>query len=163
MSNKLTSKQEAFCREYMIDLNGAQAAIRAGYSERSAKEVASENLTKPNIQKRIAELIEKRNERLDLSADSVVRRYIDIADLDLADFYDDQWNPKKPSELTPKQRKFLNSVTPTRSGVKFDMIDKAKALESLARHLGVYEEDNKQRSAQPLEVIFRKMDDKDGS
>jgi phage terminase small subunit len=46
---KLTPKQLQFCKEYLIDLNGAQAAIRAGYSEKTAKEIASENLTKPNI------------------------------------------------------------------------------------------------------------------
>lgn len=46
---KLTDKQIRFCEEYVIDWNGTRAAIVAGYSENSAKEIASENLTKPNI------------------------------------------------------------------------------------------------------------------
>ena len=46
---KLTAKQQAFCEEYLIDLNATQAAIRAGYSEDTAKEIGYENLTKPHI------------------------------------------------------------------------------------------------------------------
>ena len=53
---KLTAKQEMFCQEYLVDLNGAAAAVRAGYSEKTAKEISSENLTKPNIAERIAAL-----------------------------------------------------------------------------------------------------------
>jgi len=51
----MTPKEIKFCQEYLVDLNGTQAAIRAGYSKRSAKEIASENLTKPNIKKWIEE------------------------------------------------------------------------------------------------------------
>jgi phage terminase small subunit len=50
----LTDKQEMFSREYFIDLNATQAAIRAGYSERTARALGCENLAKPNIQNRIA-------------------------------------------------------------------------------------------------------------
>ena len=46
---KLTDKQEAFCLEYLIDLNATQAAIRAGYSEKTAASQACENLIKPNV------------------------------------------------------------------------------------------------------------------
>lgn len=53
---KLTAKQQRFCDEYLIDLNATQAAIRAGYSEKNARNIASENLAKPNIK----EYIEKR-------------------------------------------------------------------------------------------------------
>lgn len=48
----LTDKQEMFCREYLIDLNATQAAIRAGYSEKTAPTIACENLIKPNVQQR---------------------------------------------------------------------------------------------------------------
>jgi hypothetical protein len=53
--DKLTPKQEAFVREYLVDLNGAAAARRAGYSENRARDIACENLTKPNILKAIEE------------------------------------------------------------------------------------------------------------
>ena len=56
---KLTAKQQRFCDEYLIDLNATQAAIRAGYSEKTAKSIGNENLTKPDlkayIEKRMAE------------------------------------------------------------------------------------------------------------
>ena len=48
--DKLTAKQKRFCDEYLKDLNATQAAIRAGYSEKNARNIASENLAKPNIQ-----------------------------------------------------------------------------------------------------------------
>ena len=54
--NKLNPKQEAFCREYLLDSNGTQAAIRAGYSEKTANEQAAQHLAKLSIKERIAEL-----------------------------------------------------------------------------------------------------------
>lgn len=53
---KLTAKQQRFCDEYLIDLNATQAAIRAGYSEKAARQIATENMAKPAIK----EYIEKR-------------------------------------------------------------------------------------------------------
>ena len=63
----LTDKQEMFCREYLIDLNATQAAIRAGYSAKTANRIAAQNLSKLDIQNRIAELKTKRNEVVGLS------------------------------------------------------------------------------------------------
>ena len=51
----LTRKQNAFCQEYLVDLNACQAAIRAGYSKKTAKAIGHENLTKPDVANRIAE------------------------------------------------------------------------------------------------------------
>ena len=62
-----------FCREYLVDLNATQAAIRAGYSAKTAKETGHENLTKPHIAQRIAELKEARNERVEINAGFVPR------------------------------------------------------------------------------------------
>lgn len=63
MTKKLTVKQKKFCDEYIVTGNGTEAAIKAGYKKNSAKEIASENLTKPNItayiEKRLNELDEK--------------------------------------------------------------------------------------------------------
>lgn len=68
----LNDQQERFCHEYIVDLNGTQAAIRAGYSENSARQIASENLSKPNIRGRINELARLRNEAVGLSAQFVI-------------------------------------------------------------------------------------------
>lgn len=55
----LTDKQKRFCREYVKDSNATQAALRAGYSEKTAKDIACENLAKPNIREYIDELMAK--------------------------------------------------------------------------------------------------------
>ena len=54
---KLTDKQKRFCEEYIVDCNATQAAIRAGYSKKTAKSIGQENLTKPDLQNYIAELM----------------------------------------------------------------------------------------------------------
>ena len=69
---KLTEKQKRFCEEYLVDLNATQAAIRAGYKEKTARSSASENLTKPDIQQYLRELIDKRSERTGIAADTVL-------------------------------------------------------------------------------------------
>lgn len=72
-SKKLTNKQEVFCQEYLIDLNATQAAIRAGYSIKTAKDIACENLAKPNINERIAELMAIRSEETKIDAAYVLK------------------------------------------------------------------------------------------
>lgn len=74
----LTDKQEMFCREYLIDLNATQAAIRAGYSAKTANRTASENLSKPDIQSRIAELKAQRNDLVGINAIYVLNRLVEI-------------------------------------------------------------------------------------
>ena len=75
----LTPKQQRFVEEYLIDLNATQAAIRAGYSEKTAKEIGSENLTKPNIAKAIAEAQEKLSNKAQVTVEMVVQGLLDEA------------------------------------------------------------------------------------
>jgi phage terminase small subunit len=70
---KLNAKQTRFCEEYLIDLNGTQAAIRAGYSEKTAAEIGSENLRKPNIAEYIAELKKNRSDETLIDAAWVLK------------------------------------------------------------------------------------------
>ena len=69
----LTALQVRFVEEYLVDLNAKQAAIRAGYSEKTAAVVGCENLTKPNIQAAIAEARLKQQQRTEITADRVLR------------------------------------------------------------------------------------------
>lgn len=75
---KLTDKQEAFCIEYMIDLNATRAAKRAGYSEKTAKDIGCQNLAKLNIQERIAELMQARNEKTQIDAEWVLNQAVKV-------------------------------------------------------------------------------------
>lgn len=70
---KLTAKQQRFCDEYLIDLNATQAAIRAGYSEKNARNIASENLAKPNIREYIDARMAEKNKELIADQDEVLR------------------------------------------------------------------------------------------
>jgi len=82
---KLTPKQEAFCREYLVDLCGAKAAVRAGYSPRSAKQAALELLGNPEIQGNVRALMDERAARVRFDADEILR---DLADMWRADVND---------------------------------------------------------------------------
>lgn len=108
----LTEKQKAFVREYLVDLNATAAAKRAGYSEKTAYSVGNENLTKPEISKAIQKAMQERQERTQVTQDMVVQEISKVAFKDAADFAE--------SEL-----KYAN---------------KLKALEMLAKHLGLYTE-----------------------
>jgi phage terminase small subunit len=70
---KLTKKQQRFADEYLIDMNGTQAAIRAGYSEKTAGAIAAENLKKPDIQEYIEKRMEEKDSELIATQDEVLR------------------------------------------------------------------------------------------
>lgn len=70
---KLTAKQKRFCDEYLIDLNATQAAIRAGYSQKTARQIADENLSKPYIKAYIDERMAEKEKELIADQDEVLR------------------------------------------------------------------------------------------
>jgi phage terminase small subunit len=76
---ELTDKQRVFVDEYLVDMNGTRAAIRAGYSEKSAREIASQNLTKLNIQKAIEKAFDDRKARVLVTQDDVISGLLDEA------------------------------------------------------------------------------------
>lgn len=75
---KLSAKQEQFCREYLVDLNATQAAIRAGYSPKTANRIASENLSKPDVMERVAELKRERADKVAVTAADVLKGVIEV-------------------------------------------------------------------------------------
>ena len=91
---ELTNKQQAFCEEYLIDLNGTQAAIRAGYSEKTANRIASQLLSKLDIQSAIQELKISRSERTQTDYDWVLIEAKKSYELNATVLRDDDGNPK---------------------------------------------------------------------
>ena len=75
---KLSAKQEQFCREYLVDLNATQAAIRAGYSAKTAAVIGNENLIKPYIAERIAALKQERADKVSVAAADVLKGVIEV-------------------------------------------------------------------------------------
>jgi phage terminase small subunit len=99
--DKLTPKQAAFVREYLLDLNATQAAIRAGYSERTAEKIGSENIRKPDVRAAIDACLAGRAERTQINADWVLQRLGDEAAADIADLYDRETGALKPVHEWP--------------------------------------------------------------
>ena len=130
----LTEKQKRFCNEYLIDLNATQAAIRAGYSEKTANEQAGRLLVNVSIQAYINQLKEERTTRLNMSADEVVRDIIEVKNRCMqaapVTFMGRQVKDKDGSNLW-----------------KFDSMGALKALDMLMKHLGGYAADNKQQQS----------------
>ena len=98
---KLTPKQQRFVDEYLIDLNATEAAIRAGYSKKTARQVGSQNLAKLNIMAAVNEAKAKRAERTNINADWILNRLADEAEADLADLYDEVTGALKPVHQWP--------------------------------------------------------------
>lgn len=140
----LTDKQEMFCREYLIDLNATQAAIRAGYSKNSANEQGAQNLAKLSIAQRIIELKAERNERVEIDADYVLRRLVEIDQMDVLDILLAN-GELKPIKHWPKVwRTTLSGMDVTEmagdaAGLlkKIKWPDKVKNLELLGKHVTV--------------------------
>lgn len=76
---KLTDKQKRFCEEYLIDLNATQAAIRAGYSEKTADRIANQNLRKIEVQQYVQKLMTERSEQTGVTAEKVIKELKKIA------------------------------------------------------------------------------------
>ena len=108
---KLTPKQELFCLEYIVDLNATQAAIRAGYSKKTAKEMGYENLTKPHISTRIAGLADIRAKRAEKSADDVIKELESVGFYRIGDIV--EWNesgtPSRTGASSPVRRGPMSS------------------------------------------------------
>ena len=79
-STTLTAKQARFVSEYLVDGNGAASAIRAGYSERSAKAIAAENLTKPDLQRAIQARQAADATRLSIQREDVLNGLVEAAE-----------------------------------------------------------------------------------
>ena len=142
----MNEKQKQFCNEYLIDFNGTQAAIRAGYSEKTANRIASENLSKLDIQAYLKELIKNRNERTRITQDEVIRDIIEVKN---------RCMQKAPVVRFDKEIKEYMQVTDEfgRDVWQFDASNANKALDMLMKHTGGYDLDNKQKQA-PLTINF---------
>lgn len=105
-TGNLSEKQLAFASEYIIDFNATQAAIRAGYSERTAKQQGSRLLTNVDLQAQLVKLIGERNERAKYDADKLLEDLLSENAADIADLYDENTNTLKPVHDWPKRFRY---------------------------------------------------------
>jgi len=140
---ELSDKQQAFVREYLVDLNGTQAAIRAGYSVKTANEQAARLLANVSVSEAVKTALEERAEKTGIDAEWVLRRLALEANADVADIYDDKGGLKPVKDWPLIWRQGLVAgidaeVTDTGSIIhKVKLSDRVKRLEMIGRHVGV--------------------------
>lgn len=147
---KLTSRQQRFVEEYLVDLNGTQAAIRAGYSKRTADRMSYENLRKPEVAKAIKELKAIHSKNTGVTSEQVIAELKKIAFADTVEFceWDGDKTKIKPSkELSPEARAAISDVEMRvvfgpdgrETMVRVKRHDKIRALELLGKHVGAFD------------------------
>lgn len=138
----LTAKQERFCREYLVDMNATQAAVRAGYSEKTAHSCGPRLMDNAGVIKKIRVLTDERARSLEITAERVLKELARVAFADPGDIVkvDERGRVKvTPTEqLTEDQRRAIQSVSQTADGVKIKMGDKLRALELVGKHIGLF-------------------------
>ena len=157
MRKKYQEMQDRFCQEYLIDLNGTQAAIRAGYSEKSARSQGYLLLTKHYIQNKLRKLKDERSDRVQIEGDSVVKELAKVAFSNIQDFLE----VLEGGEVTLKAFELIEreklaaiesiKISTTRNKdesreyttTQFKLHSKLNALEQLGKHLGIFAADKK--------------------
>jgi len=145
-----TDKREAFCREYIVDFNGTQAAIRAGFSEKSASKTAFDLLQFSEVSERVASLMEARSKRTEVDADYVLSRLVEIDQMDVLDILAEDGSVKPISEWPSVWRTYVSGMDLAEMfegrGEDRELVgllkkikwpDKVKNLELIGKHVNV--------------------------
>lgn len=150
---KLTPKQMRFVDEWLIDFNGKQAAIRAGYSAKTAEATAARLLRNVKVQAEISRRQKDLQRRTEISQERVLRELARVAFADAADYVQVETRiinrgevkvpielvvHKETAELSADQRAAIASIKQGAHGVEVKLHDKIKALELLGRHIGMF-------------------------
>ena len=162
----LTPKQERFVQEYLVDLNATQAAIRAGYSERTARAIGQENLTKPDIQTAIQEARAKSAQKLEITRERVLQEYARLAFFDPRKLFEENGKPKDINQLDDdtaaalvgldlmeeyegagEDRQFVGYTK------KYKLANKLGALDGLGKHLGMFDRLSDSTDSEVVQII----------
>lgn len=161
----LTDKQKRFCEEYLIDINATQAAIRAGYSPKTAEQTASRLLRNVKVQEYIAKRQKELSRSTEITQERVIKELaliafsnnadyahvvekkmqveaggalVDVLDKDGKPVMYRTVEPVLTEELTEEQKRALAVIKKGRDGLEVKSCDKVKALELLGKHLGIF-------------------------
>jgi phage terminase small subunit len=148
----LTAKQQRFVEAYTANPNGAQAAIRAGYSAKTARVIASENLRKPEVAAAIKKANTRRQVQENVRIEKLREELRRIAFADITGIFDQDNQIKDPSQWPDELKQLVNyrkseRVRRNRNGeetarvvtsLKVDVSGRLKAMETLAQSLGMF-------------------------
>ena len=148
---ELTPRQQRFVEEYLVDLNATQAAIRAGYSKKTAYSQGQRLLKHVEVERAVEEAKAERAEKTGLSADRVLRELAALSFSDVRQLYTDKGKLRPVSEwpdevaaavagLETVHRNLTAGDSAVETILKVKRWDKPRALEMLCKHLGLFEE-----------------------
>lgn len=159
----MNDKQKRFCEEYLVDLNGKQAAIRAGYTEKRAEITASELLNNAEVKQFIQEKQKELSEKTGITAERILQELADIGFNNMKDFVNGnnsvlelKYLDKRKTAAVSKVKTTVTSRTVFENGkpsavtettTELAMHNKIAALELMGKHIGLFEKDNKQKQA----------------
>jgi len=145
---KMTPKQQRFVEEYLVDLNALQAAIRAGYSKKTAEQQGPRLLGNAGVQKAIQTAMQERSERVQVDMDEVIREFLRVGLSDMRNVM--VWGPDGMTLLPSDQlsddvaaavSEVSQTITKDGGTIRLKLHSKMDALDKLARHLGLYAPD----------------------
>lgn len=178
----LTPRQERFVEEYLVDLNGTQAAIRAGYSARTANEQSTRLLANVHVAEAVARAKAERSARLGLHADRVLLELAAIGFARMPDYAEwgtgSQMRLKRSGELTDMQSAAVAQIVETEKFIKstgedeqlmsrersIKLHDKLGALKLLGNHIGMFSEKHEHSGpgGEPVQIEVKARDYRDG-
>lgn len=160
---RLTEKQKCFVEEYLVDLNATQAAIRAGYSEKTAEQMGYQLLQKTSVQEAIQLSMAARSKRTGITQDRVLQELARIAFANGTDFarvvvreepihmVDEEGELRRvvrriqtveivdTDRVDPEKRAAIAGIKEGKHGIEVSSYDKLRALELLGKHLGMFD------------------------
>jgi len=153
---RLTPKRRRFVEEYLTDMDAANAARRAGYSDRTAPQIGYQLLQDDEVKQLIEEGLRARRFRLQMQADEVIERLTTIARAQTTDYV--SWGEgqgvrlRDSDLLTAEQSYCVSEVRQTEQGLRFKLEDRVAALRDLGRHLGLFTDRTEHTFPQGLPV-----------
>ncbi len=158
---KLTAKQQRFCDEYLTDLNATQAAIRAGYSAKTAKQIGQENLTKPDLREYIDKRMAEKEEALVAKQDEVMKYLTAVMRREMVEYIvvtvTEEKSHYAPDENGTYRKRSERTEKPEIVKIPAQLRDANKAAELLGKAYGIFT-DNVSLDGEAKVVIVDDLD-----
>lgn len=144
-SETFTTKQLMFCFEYLVDLNATQAAIRAGYSEGTARQISSQLMQRPHIKAKIEELNLQRLKKAEVTSELIISEFMSIVQDDIKNYVDllttkDGKLKIKWKDLKQVNTQNISEIIQDKNGIRFKRYSRENALGQLGKYLGLFDD-----------------------